>query len=167
MEEKPDVVVVFAFGAFLAKDIFHSPNYWMAEQAKTLALRYGIPIITQWDIAQFWEDNKGIQLFNVQKDIKKHISILQISEEAKKLALKYGWIKIAVIATPQHHRRCMRDLKKIGFSWRCWYFSNTTPAWGWYSSKSTQFWTRSPWRWWLREIPLRLMPWWLYKKITA
>lgn len=165
MKEKPDVVVAFAFGAFLAKDIFQSPNYWMAEQAKTLALRYEIPIVTQGDVALFLEDDKKIKVFNAQKDIKKYISSLKIAEEAKKMAVEHGWKKVAVIATPQHHRRCMRDLKKVGFS--CRYFWNMTPAWGWYSSKSTQRWTRSPWLWWPREILLRLIPWWLYKKITA
>ncbi|MBU4223762.1 hypothetical protein KJ934_00850, partial [Patescibacteria group bacterium] len=136
MEEKPDVVVAFAFGAFLAKDIFHSPNYWMAEQAKTLALRYGIPIITQWDIAFFLEDledDKKIKVFNAQKNPEKYISSLQIAEAAAKLAREHKWMEAIVIATPQHHRRCMRDLKKAGFS--CRYFWNMTPAWGWYSSK--------------------------------
>ncbi len=165
MKEKPDVVVAFAFGAFLAKDIFHSPNYWMAEQAKALALRYGIPIVTQWDIALFLEDDKKIKVFNAQKNPEKSISTLEIAQTAAKLAREHGWKKAIVIATPQHHRRCMRDLKKVGFS--CRYFWNMTPAWGWYSSKSTQFWTRSPWLWWLREIPLRLIPWRLYKKIAT
>lgn len=88
MKEKSDMVVAFAFGAFLAKDIFRSTNYWIARKAGGLAKKYDIPLITQGDIAIFFEEDKTLKIFNAQENPKKYISTIQIALAAKRLAIQ-------------------------------------------------------------------------------
>ncbi len=160
---KPDVIVAFAFGVFKEQDQHEFPNWHIARQAEYFAKKFSIPIVTQKDVPV---NTTRIEVLFVEKE--KCLSTLDVAKKVAELAEKRDWHRARVIAAPPHEWRCRRDLRRLGFKevegddyFRFFYSSKV-----WFSKKSIQPWTRSLIRWWLREIPLRLIPWWLYKKIT-
>lgn len=161
---KPDVIIAFAFGVFRKQDQYKSPNWYIARQAEYLSKKFRIPIITQKDVPV---DSTRLEVLFVEKN--GYLFTLDIAEKAAELKERWGWHRAKVVAAPPHEWRCRRDLLRLGFKevegdyylrFKFWFWHRF-----WFSEKSLQPWTRSRTRWWLREIPLRLMPWWLYKKI--
>ena len=91
-------------------------------------------------------------------------STLWVANAAKKFC---EWnefpLNAVVIAAPMHLKRAMRDTRMAGFS----VVRGKSPLIKtWYERESLLPWTRSWWRWWPREIMLRMLPWYFYKKLT-
>ncbi len=133
-------------------------------------------VITQRDIPNIPEtlpegcEEAGYSLcpFSYVEDFMKDYgcwhSTLWVVNVAKLFCQNNGFpLRAVVVAAPMHLRRAIRDAEKVGFD----VVSGVSPQIkGWYEKKSLLPWTRSWWRWWIREIPLRLLPWWLYKRLT-
>ena len=118
-------------------------------------------VITQKDIANA---KKYLYVEDFANNPGWHSTLL-VASIAEKICNNLGCPKNAVvIAAPMHLWRATRDMKRLGFK----IFDSLSPwaAVSWYEKESSLPWTRSWWRWWAREIPLRLLPWWLYKKLT-
>lgn len=181
MEEKKDkekdfdVIFAFAFGS--PENLISNHN--IAERAKEIYYDYSqnIPLMTQTDIAfsPLLYDERKNYLKNlwlldfVGCHRNNHFSTLKLIKRFKEYAEINNWKKVLVIAAPMHSKRCVRDLKKMGFdAYEDKYLRekySMASIW-WYHHKSTQFWTRSGLYWWPREIILRLLPWKIYEWIS-
>ncbi|MBI5306230.1 hypothetical protein HZB04_01435 [Candidatus Wolfebacteria bacterium] len=168
---KPDVILAFSFGGNDEIDIV---NWRIGARAKRLAQKYNAPMVIQAEIinkaAQVTPFNGGDYEFNpiVIGSNTAHLSTFQVILEFSKFAEERGWKKVSAVAAPPHCRRCIRDLKKFGFEiFKDSYNSfKDYSIYVWYNIESSQWWTRSLLNWWIREIPLRLLPWRIYKKIA-
>ena len=94
-------------------------------------------------------------------------STLWVASVARKICERHEFSnRMIVVAAPMHIRRVARDLKKVGFE----VVETVSPKLkgedSWYEKGSSLPWTRSWWRWWSREIILRLLPWSAYKWLT-
>ncbi len=168
MRIKPDVIVAFAFGKFDDNDKPTCPNRIIADFAEYLAAKNMVPIVTQTDVPII-HSVMGIYFVDLgrlltigAKEI--YLSTLSIAEKTKELAKEKGWKTVSVVAAAPHKWRCERDLRKMGFVILEEMYFNRYRFW--FSRKSKQWWTRGPIRWWFYEILVRLLPWWLYKKIA-
>ena len=91
---------------------------------------------------------------------------------------KGKWDKVIIVSAPDYMWRAIRDVKdalrESGVScevcdWRD-YIDNRLVCdrfYKWYDKNSTQLWTRIRLLFAIREIILKLMPFWLYKKVTT
>lgn len=156
------MVVVFAFGELILN------NKQICNRALSL-LKYNRidcnEIFTQKSAKRAFDDiakSSGTPLpANVTVVAEsEYVSTLQIVKQFAKIAKKREWKNIGVVAHRSHLRRCVRDLKMYGFNvivekyplHTLWYYQD--PQW----------WVRSKFLWWFRELPLRLMPFSLYEK---
>jgi len=158
---KPDVIVVFAFGKF--KKCLEFPNWSMAVRATDIAENLKVPIFTQGDMPVLPTGTTAEIYFAEKCEETGRLSTLEIIQRLKELADGKSWNKVYVVAASPHIKRCVRDLKKFGFEVVKEYPHSSLS----YNANSFYWWTRSPFLWWLREIPLRLLPWRLYKKIAS
>lgn len=164
------VILAFAFGA--PKTM--APNKRVAGKASYLSRYYyhnTAPIFTQKDVPVKSENIEVIFAENLVD--KKYVSSFDIIRIFVKEAKKRKWEEVYLVAAPQHWHRCRRDLKKIlaeeNLKMKIFF---DLSGWPWpksvcYDENSTQWWTRSPSRWWPYEITLRLLPWRLYKIIVS
>lgn len=117
---------------------------------------------------------QGIDIFPSKG---RDLSGLQIIEGARDFLEGRGisYEEVFILAVPQHIRRCMRDARKV-FKDRAVSVVaadlRLSPSWQrkFYCSTSTQWWTRGPVQWWVREIPIRILQvlWYgMYRKIAG
>lgn len=158
---RPDVILAFAFGT---SDLV---NWQIAQQVDLLAKEYSVPVIAQEEVATRMYVKAEVVIAPSQEVC---LSTLHICRQFESGANQRHWNKVLVVAAPPHQKRCVRDLGMLGFGAQTetgalteWF---TYWQW-WYDKTSHQRWTRGPLRWWLREIPLRLLPWWLYKLVAG
>jgi len=160
LDETP-VVIVFSFGSKETKG-----NESLAFAGASEANDAGRAIvITQKDIPKiegvfFWycEDYK------LERDWHSTLWVATSAREICECCKFSKKVKVIVVAAPMHLKRCVRDLKKSGFE----VMKMVSPKLesSWYEKSSLLPWTRSWWRWWSREIILRLLPWGVYKRLT-
>lgn len=175
-EENYDVIFAFSFGS--PEDLISNHN--IAKRAKKIfedcfKTKF---LISQKDII-FANPFKGclkmdknkilINIYILDINMKGYPNTLKLINEFAELAKKNNWKKVLVIAAPMHAKRCVKDLRKMGFNaYEDKYLRkqyNFSSIW-WYNHNSTQTWTRSGLYWWSREIILRLLPWKIYEWIT-
>jgi len=161
------MILAFAFGSYENIRL----NRLIANRATYLSLSGRADIFTQKDVplgqmnpifAENVTAKKGyFSTLNVVQAFVNWIIVSSIRGEK--------WSECIIVAAPQHQWRCCRDLKKVlkeqGLTMKI-FIDDEFEFEDMYEKYSHQWWTRSWWQWWLREIPLRLLPWWLYKKIT-
>lgn len=163
------IILVFAFGSY--ENI--RPNRLIADRATYLSLPGCADIFTQKDVPLDRINPIFAENITAKKDylstldvIKTFVNWITVSS----IRGEGGGISVYVVAAPQHQWRCCRDLKKVlkehGLTMKMFIDIDDKPEEDMYDKYSSQWWTRSWWQWWLHEIPLRLMPWWLYKKIA-
>jgi hypothetical protein len=145
-------------------------NIYLAWISLALARDYQIPIFTQKDVAVHLRDkDDNVNVFVADQE-NEHISTLALVKIFEREAKFYKWKNILLVAAPPHIWRCRRDLEKFGFEVGTFLkdilegFSRKPK---WYNKSDPQFWVRNPIIWWSREIILRLMPFWLYRKLAA
>jgi len=162
LDETPvvPVVVVFSFGSKGTKG-----NKSLAFAGAIEANNGGaIVIITQKDIPRI----EGVHFCYCDLELERDWhSTLWVATSAREICecCKFSKkVKVIVVAAPMHLKRCVRDLKKSGFE----VMKMVSPKLesSWYEKSSLLPWTRSWWRWWSREIILRLLPWGVYKRLT-
>lgn len=151
------IVVIFSFGSKETKG-----NKILALLG-TIARKRKMAIITQKDIPLSAEDGGTIIFVEDFKNSPGWHSTLWVAYAAKEICESRGMEKkcVVVVAKP-HLSRCVRDMEKIGFC----VLESITQEYNWFDLDSEQPWTTSWFKWWRRELLLRLMPWWLYKKVT-
>lgn len=147
-----------------------------AIKRRALLLReyFKAPVVTQNDIAI----NRNVEnVFFGEDYIKeRYLSTLGLDRVLISLIREKGWYsdieRVIVVAAPMHIKRCRRDvtrmLSEAGYG-KVEVIADVPrlkPAGAWYSRKSSQAWTRSARQWWMREIPIRLLPWPVYKIIA-
>lgn len=160
------VILVFSFGSFGSKET--RGNCLLGSEASSMAREErAVAVITQKDIPNNISKDFLCPLVYVEDFMREDgwHSTLWVAKTAKLFcSLNRFPMKAVVIAAPMHLRRAVRDARKSGFDVVCGRSPNSDNSW--YEKKSELPWTRSWWRWWIREIPLRLLPWWLYKRLT-
>jgi hypothetical protein len=147
-------------------------NIYLAWTSLALARGYQIPIFTQKDVAVHLRDrDDNVNVFVADQE-NEHISTLALVKIFEREAKFYKWKNILLVAAPPHIRRCRRDLEKFGFNVLT--IENyidleekNQKKIKWYNKTDPQFWARNPIIWWSREIILRIMPYWLYRKLAA
>ena len=150
---KYDVIVVFLFG--LPMD---SPrNLKLAERAASLSNNLGVPIFDESAFVESmgWHDGNGAPWIS---------STLKFAKALAKEGANKRWKNALVIAAPCHVWRCVRDLRQFGLYAKADKFFIGARF---YDKNSEHWWTRCASLWWIRELSLRLMPWWLYSRIAG
>lgn len=172
-EKEKDFDVIFAFAFGSPGDLLS--NYNIAERARTVFEDSDtqIPLITQKDVifANFplMYMRRHPQIFITDDRKIGYPSSLKLIKTIVKIAGERNWKKVLVIAAPMHMKRCVRDLRKLGFdAYEDEYLKThyNMPSIWWYHHNSTQFWTRSGLYWWPREIILRCLSWKIYEWIA-
>lgn len=169
MEEKIGIVA-FAFGT--------GPYLLSNEHIKDIALKKALEenalIFTQFDSGI--ESASNVTFVTEKEGCPP--STLRMAVEGITWAIEKGITHLYVVAAKPHYRRCLFDLfnekviKEIEIEDLDIFLSiveEISEKKQWYCRESTQARTRSALRWWLREIPLRILmiccyP--LYRKIT-
>ena len=162
------VILAFSFGA--PKNI--RPNRLIAHRATYLSLSGNTDIFTQKDIPLDQMNPIFAENVSAKKDYFSTLDVVQSFVNWIIISSIRGekeiWKECIMVAAPQHQWRCCRDLKKTlkehGLTMEI-FVDDGLEFEDMYDKYSHQSWTRSKWKWWLREIPLRLLPWWLYKKM--
>lgn len=154
--KKYDVVVPFAFG--LPPEL--KSNEEILKRAALLGKALRLPVFAECVFAAKYPEVELAQSGG------SYSSTLKLVKALAKRAEETNWKNVLVVAQPNHAKRCVRDLKRFGFNAVAdqYFAANNMPL---YDKKSLQWQTRSAWQFWLREIPLRLLPWWLYDKIAG
>lgn len=165
-------IVGLAFGA----DYDIEANVTIGKVVTDLSRRYKADIFIQRDIPTYvmnMSPNRHIDWTNEEEGYPP--PTLQICREAVAWATKNRVETVILVAAPPHIWRCQKDfflaMQEVrAFNLHVMTFNMMDNPNRWYCQDSTQWRTRSTWRWWSREIPLRLLMLLcpsLYKKITG
>ena len=161
-KEEIKILVVFSFGSKETegnKELVNAIRWFTGGDSRW-------KIITQKDIPLSEGDVFRVFVEDFKRSCGWH-STLWVANAAIEICDHYHWPKVAhVLAAPMHIKRCVRDLKRIGFEKVKPFSFFDGRGIRWYDKKSSLPWTRSWLRWWHRELKLRLLPWFLYKKLT-
>jgi hypothetical protein len=159
-------IVVFSFG--VPYDILS--NLRIAVFARLEAEWFNAGIYTQKDI-QIEKREPEIPVTYTKEEPGNPPPSLRIARGAIQWAKDLGLSKILVIAAKPHIWRCARDLKyaakEAGISIEIEKFKPILQFKCWFDSESTQERVHSARNWWPREIILRLMPMFIYKRIAG
>ena len=162
-------IVAFAFG--VPANI--RSNNLIAQIAANKALSLKAPVFTHLDI-QFSKSDYGvIDVERIKEEEPDYPpSTLQIARAAVDWARQRGIRELWIVAAVPHVWRCERDLKyavsgvnasiKIQVCGEIKRHKDDL----WFDPKSFQPRTRSSSKWWRREIILRILPMFLYERLT-
>ncbi len=165
--ERSAGVVAFAFGV---PSTLRS-NCLIAEIAVAHAQRLGAPIYTQLDVSI---DADDVKVIYAEEEPGNPPPTLRIAREVASWAQRMGFTDLLIAAAEPHVSRCERDIRyalkeiiyhtDIRICPEVHIYSNDD----WFRPESKQKHTRSPEDWRLRELILmRLMPFWLYRRIAS
>ena len=160
-------IVAFAFG----RPQTLPSNKLIAKIAMQQSWEHAAPIFTQLDVPIH---NEILDVEYAFENIGGHPpSTLKIAQEAIAWASRRSITDIVVVAAKPHMWRCLRDLKEESYiqsearirivpfvNWAQYQLSD------WFCEESTQPWTTSWTKWSRRDFVLRMMPFWLYKRVT-
>ena len=159
-------VIAFAFGTPFSI----SPNVRIACIARKKARELNASIYTQQDV-------RLITTSPVEYTDEEHNNpppTLRIARGAIKWAVRNGIQELWVVAAKPHAWRAMRDLRmarrEAGASIEinlCLEEIDQYPADSWFSLDSTQERTRTHQAWRNRELILRYLPFWIYKRVAS
>ncbi len=165
---KDTIIIAFTFGAPF--DI--PPNMRLAGVASAESRLLGADIFTQKDL----QDINGMRLggsLNFIEEGKDPPPTLRIARWAIQEMPKT--VKcVSVVAAKPHIWRAIRDTKRalcevgrsnVAIIVPC-AISESKWSW-WFCKESTQKGTQTPWNWLKREFILRIMPFWVYKKLAS
>lgn len=162
--DKPGIVT-FAFGTPASIN----SNTFLAQITELLAKEIEAPVFTQLDI-QLGED---IDVQRVEEIAGQPPPTLRIAREAIKWTRQRGIKTLYVLAAKPHLWRALRDVKQVVREAEGMIEVRTReeieqyPEDSWFCPNSTQDRTQSRKAWNKREWPLKLMPFWIYKKIAS
>lgn len=157
-------IVAFAFGA---PDTIR-PNQWIAEIASQKSRKLNAPVYTQCDVLIKPE----IQVEYTEEEPGSLPTTLRMARGAVQWAKQNKFTELWVVAALPHLWRVMRDIKEAireaEVQINIYFCEEITqhPENTWFCPDSTQGRVRSPKSWYIREIILRFMPFFLYKYIA-
>jgi hypothetical protein len=162
----PVGIVAFAFGAPAAIE----PNRRIAALAVELSRKYGAPVYTQHDI----RIEGNIVVDYAKEEVDGPPPTLRLARAAVAWAAERGIRVLYIVAAEPHLWRVARDmryaLEEAGIDITVDMDDEALkryPARSWFSSDSSQFRTRSVWRWYPRELILRHMPLAIYTRVAS
>lgn len=160
-------IIVFAFGRPHTLDC----NKHLASRAQSLAWDPDIKsIFTQRDISI--ENIRQAVVIQYVDECERPPSTLFMAEKSLEWAKKHGLKKVYILAALPHKWRCLRDAKKV------FHHSGVEVEFAhnfdapfhlkqpWFNKNSMQLRTRSSWSWWPREALLRMLPFFIYKRVA-
>lgn len=125
-----------------------------------------IPVVSDRSIP--FKDTKNILFIDSYPEV--HSPTLELILHFIYHLQEHGWDEVYVFSEPCYLRRCVRDLKKIlkmrGVKCKITPMIHDLDDRFWFDPASTQWWTRSRWLFLLREIPIRLLPFGLYRSFS-
>ncbi len=158
-------IVAFAFGAPSAI----ASNEQIAKIASQEAKNNEADIYTQSDIIIKHHVNTEIEY--TTEEAGNPPPTLRIARGAIQWSQKKGLLKIIVVAAKPHLWRAIRDLreaaKEKGIQLDIIPSALIKPTTVWFCQNSLQPRTRSKWLWWRREVLLKIMPFFIYKKVAS
>jgi len=149
--KEQDVVIALSFGRRACEP--GTSNKSLAESVKRLHEKYGIPLILQKEIAFLLcsFEKAGIikehRKYKRNGKTKKYLDTYEVLAQAKEICKDKGWKKITLVAHQDHLPRVIRTAKKLNFTVSIFLLKNVP-----YDEKSIQSWTRTRWRFCLREL---------------
>jgi len=159
-------ILAFAFGA--PKTIL--ANQLIAQIATQKAYELKAPIYTQLDIQI---KDKNVKVDFIKEQVSKRPSTLKISEKAIQWAENKNITDLWIVAASPHLWRCARDVsyivdkKNLKINIHLCKKINIYPESSWFCINSIQKRTQSKKNWKRRERIIRLIPFYIYKFITA
>lgn len=125
------------------------------EKIATMAAKIvEVPAILQWEIADILKETRDFDVFRIEKHRieGKYLDSEEVLSQAKIICNNNGLKCPLVIANKMHLPRVSWQAEKIFGKGN--FFCLSVDAG--YDPKSTQWWTRGPTRWWLREVLVRI-----------
>ncbi|OGE84836.1 MAG: hypothetical protein A3J48_03425 [Candidatus Doudnabacteria bacterium RIFCSPHIGHO2_02_FULL_46_11] len=168
-----DVIVALSFGGRVNGP--GKSNVALARLTEDLSRRYNLPVIAQWEIAHSSLDLQDKLLHIVrkarnkqlgrltkiihtlttkrvdEKDLGNYLDSYEVLMQAAEICLKQGLKKAIIVAHHDHLWRTSKIAEAVGFE-PLHPFAQVTI----YDEESVQKYTRSRWRFMMREIPNRL-----------
>jgi len=165
-------IVTFAFGAPAGIN----SNIILARLTKVLAKELKelvVPIFTQFDIQLGLEPDLDVQ--RVKEVADQPPPTLRIARQAVKWAKQRNIKTLYVLAAKPHLWRALRDIKQAiresgeerNIEIRTYGRAEQLPKDSWFCPDSTQERVRSRKAWNKREWLLKILPFWIYKKIAS
>lgn len=133
------------------------PNRQLAAECQAMADLYGLPVITQWEVATafdsvWYEQNKNrIICLWPSADPKQYFSTRLVKEETVRVMNQHGWHNPIELAHKRQVARNFLIVKKL-LSKSPIIIEQKTQC---FDSKSIQSWTRGPLAWIVREVLTR------------
>ena len=96
-----------------------------------------------------------------------------VAHKASNLAEMHVVNTIYVVCAPPHAARCIRDVERavkdagLTVEVKMAFYEGTFTYGDWFDPGSTQPHVRSAFRWWQREMILRLLPWKVYLRVAS
>ena len=159
-------IIIFAFGQPASID----SNLHLAAEAINILFQKQIEkIFTQQDIKL--SISEGIVDIKYVEEGSEPPSTLYIANKALTWALDNQLGKVIILAAKPHKWRCLRDVKKVfsnsGIIIEAQAATDYLISLIWFNRDSLQMRTRKKIYWWPREIFLRLLPFFLYKRVAG
>lgn len=161
-------IIAFAFGYNDPQKEYIKPGPGISNQKiaeKIYCTAYGMggytrmPIICQVEIVEcldFYSMSGNIVLNIKEHSVPgKYLDTYEFARQAAEFMKKQDWNKAIVVAHPDHVWRCAKCLEKLGVETAVFGSLKTIP----FNPFSAQWWTRSRFFWWLREIPAITIYW--------
>lgn len=131
-----DCVIALSFGVCTSKSHIN-PN----EEIAHIALAFGLPIITQEEVAAHCKSPL------VVTKRQGYLDTWEVLTGAKLIMEKNGYRKAMLIAHKAHIKRAKKQASKLGITY---VISERLP--GRWDKHSQQWWTRAAWFWWFHEV---------------
>lgn len=152
MKKKPfrfDCVLAFAYGESA------DANRIIAREAvRRATTEGGLTIFTQNDIPRWYDFPQSVEVIRATQGEGEYINSLEIILQFKEFARKRNCKSILIIATKQHLGRVAKDVKKEISDIKIYSFNFKRSM---YIGTDPQPHVRSAFKWWTRELPLRLL----------
>ena len=138
-------------------------NMSIASAVWKISQKERIPVILQKEIVDrfraFRDESsspitEGIIMGIVERHREgKYLDTYEVLSQAREVMRKYRWTRAILVAHPAHISRCKKVLEKMGMIVIIPKGLEYIP----FDIHSTQWWTRGRLKWWLREIPTRIL----------
>lgn len=150
-------------------------NEVIRDTAHAAAWALDAPIFTQYDCG-ITTDDSPVGVRYITETPGKPPPTLRICRAAAEWATALCLDELYVIGAPPHMWRCMRDMKEslseIGsgirtYSWAEGLLRDSHSPDFWFCPEGAQWYTNRAWRWHLRDMILKCMPWRMYATIAG
>lgn len=145
----PDSVIAFAFGRRSEPGVPATSN---ADLAREIVQRYsGLPVLAEFEIASLLPADM-VRLCIISTGRDRYFDTRKVALTALPCLVEDGLKRPVVVAHPVHLKRALGTCRRLGLDAREPGGARRVR----FDSHSTQWWTRGPIRWWLRELPARV-----------